>query len=168
MLQAIDFFQKFADRCHHGKEEHHLFPALEVRGFSRERGPTGVLLCEHEHGRQHLLAMARAVEKAIAGDREAVQRFAAQARAYVALLRQHIDKEDQCLFPMADEVLSDQDQLRLLESFGKVESGEMGAGTHEKYLRIADELAEHWGVPCASNGAAQTHPCCACGHQGRH
>jgi len=45
--QAIDFFRNFADRCHHGKEEDCLFPLLEQKGFSREQGPTGVMLHEH-------------------------------------------------------------------------------------------------------------------------
>ena len=34
--EAIDFFRIFADRCHHGKEEAHFFPAMEAKGFSRE------------------------------------------------------------------------------------------------------------------------------------
>ncbi len=33
------FFSTFADRCHHGKEEQHLFPALERHGIPREAGP---------------------------------------------------------------------------------------------------------------------------------
>ena len=56
--QAIDFFANFADRCHHGKEEDCLFPMLEQKGFSREQGPTGVMLHEHEVGRQHVRGMS--------------------------------------------------------------------------------------------------------------
>ena len=36
--QAVDFFRNFADRCHHGKEEAHLFPAWKQRDT---RGTTG-------------------------------------------------------------------------------------------------------------------------------
>src|SRR5262245_60786760 len=61
--EALPFFRNFADRCHHGKEEGHLFPLLEARGFSRQGGPTGVMLHEHEEGRGLLTAMARAVER---------------------------------------------------------------------------------------------------------
>jgi hemerythrin-like domain-containing protein len=43
---AVAFFRNFADRCHHGKEEVHLFPALEAKGFPRDGGPTGVMLDE--------------------------------------------------------------------------------------------------------------------------
>lgn len=58
--QAIDFFGNFADKCHHGKEEDCLFPLLEEKGFSREQGPTGVMLHEHEEGRRHVRGMAEA------------------------------------------------------------------------------------------------------------
>ena len=44
---AVNFFRTFADQCHHGKEEAHLFPAMEAKGFPRQGGPTGVMLHEH-------------------------------------------------------------------------------------------------------------------------
>ncbi len=49
--QLIEFFATFVDRCHHGKEEELLFPALEEVGVSREGGPIGVMLKEHQQGR---------------------------------------------------------------------------------------------------------------------
>jgi hemerythrin-like domain-containing protein len=52
---AIAFFRNFADRCHHGKEEAHLFPALEAQGFPRQGGPTGVMLHEHIDKEDHVL-----------------------------------------------------------------------------------------------------------------
>ena len=36
----IEFFQQFADRCHHGKEEEVLFPRLVQKGMS-QRGWSG-------------------------------------------------------------------------------------------------------------------------------
>jgi hemerythrin-like domain-containing protein len=162
--KAIDFFRHFADQCHHGKEERHLFPALEARGVPREQGPVGVMLDEHEQGRRHLRAMAEAVADHEAGIPGSVRRFTTHADAYIDLLRHHIAKEDHCLFPIADRFLTAADGERLLKSFGHVESDEMGAGTHEKYLAIADELAERYDVPKAFEEVAAGHGCSACGH----
>jgi hemerythrin-like domain-containing protein len=148
--QALDFFQHFADRCHHGKEEERLFPLLEARGLSRERGPTGVMLREHDLGRRQIQAMLAAVDEAAQGDSDAVQRFGVHAGAYVRLLREHISKEDHCLFPMANQVLTPQDQHSLEDAFQEVESKKMGSGTHEKYLELANELADRFEVPRAS------------------
>lgn len=159
--EAIEFFRNFADRCHYGKEETHLFPALEAKGFPRDAGPTGVMLREHELGRAHVRAMAEAIDAAAAGDRAALDRFADHARSYIALLREHIRKEDHCLFTMADQAFSQEDQARLLGAFQKVESEEMGEGTHERYLKIAHDLADRYGVAHAAGPAAGG---CGCGH----
>jgi hemerythrin-like domain-containing protein len=150
-LEALAFFRNFADRCHHGKEEGHLFPLLEARGLGRQGGPTGVMLHEHEEGRGLVAAMARAVEQ------DAPLEFERQARAYIGLLREHIRKEDHCLFPMAAGILSSTDAESLAQRFEQVENAEMGEGTHEHYLQVANDLADRLAV-----GRAQVAP--ACGH----
>ncbi len=51
-LQGIvEFMRTFADKCHHGKEEIHLFPALERKGVPARGCPVGALLHEHQQGR---------------------------------------------------------------------------------------------------------------------
>ena len=161
---AIAFFRNFADRCHHGKEEVHLFPALEARGFPRDGGPTGVMLYEHEQGRAHLRDMDENMEAAAAGDSAALERFIEHAEGYLTLLREHIYKEDHILFPLADRTLSEEDQQGLLTAFGKVETEEMGVGTHEKFLHVAQELANRYGVSTAAATAPPGHLHCGLGH----
>ena len=58
-------------------------------------------------------------------------------------------------------------ETALLESFDHVEHEEMGEGTHAHYLKIADDLAERFGVPKVSAGAAPEHSTSCCGHHGR-
>ena len=144
--QAIDFIRMFADRCHHAKEEDLLFPLMEQKGFPREQGPTGVMLDEHERGRRHVRAMSDAIARIPAGGVIATGMFIEHARAFVQLLRQHIYKEDHCLFPMADQAFSAIDQGELAQSFSKVEHDDLGPDIHEKYLCVADQLADRFGV----------------------
>ena len=160
---AVTFFRMFADRCHHGKEEAHLFPAMEAKGFSRDTGPTGVMLREHDEGRAYVRGMDGAIEAAAAGDPEALRRFAEHGQAYIELLREHIQKEDHCLFAMADQAFEQQDQQSLLDAFQRVEAEEMGAGTHETYLKLANDLADRYGVPHAVN-ITEGHAARCCGH----
>ena len=157
--QAIDFFQNFADRCHHGKEEECLFPMLEQKGFSPEEGPTGVMRQEHEAGRRYICGMEEAIAAISGGDSQAIAAFASNARAFVQLLRDHIQKEDHCLFSMADQALSEQEQQQVMDSFANVEQNDLGSGTHQKYLDIAAELAKRFGVKCQTAGA------CGCGNK---
>ncbi|MEW5794979.1 MAG: hemerythrin domain-containing protein [Candidatus Zixiibacteriota bacterium] len=145
--KAVDFIRSFADKCHHGKEENHLFAALIENGMTKEGGPVGQMLYEHDQGRQFVAGMAGNIEAASGGDATAVRAFAHNAGGYVELLRAHIQKEDRVLFPMADRILSGDEQNRLLEAFGHVESHHMGEGTHAKYLKLAVALADKYGVP---------------------
>jgi hemerythrin-like domain-containing protein len=62
------------------------------------------------------------------------------ARGYVALLRQHILKEDNVLFPMADQVIPESEHDEVATAFERLEHEEVGEGIHEKYLALAAEL----------------------------
>ena len=138
--QALDFIRHFADQCHHLKEEKILFLALEEHGIPSEGGPIGMMLIEHEEGRAYVRAMFDALGKVEAGDPSAQAVLCENAKQYLRLLREHIQKEDEILFRMADEVLSADEQKKLLAAFAQHEAEEMGAGVHEKYLAIAQDL----------------------------
>ena len=71
--------------------------------------------------------------------------FAEHARSYARLLRQHIGKEDKILYPMAEQVLTAEDDQHLVQAFEAIEREEMGEGVHERYHRWAHELVEHRG-----------------------
>lgn len=144
--QAIEFFRGFADHCHHGKEEAKLFPVMEANGFSGGCSPVAVMLREHELGRLYIQGMDAAIEPATGGDPESLKWFVQHGQSYVKLLREHIRKEDICLFPAANHRLTERDQEELLAAIQKIEAEEMAQGSHETYLRIANELADRFGV----------------------
>jgi hemerythrin-like domain-containing protein len=68
------------------------------------------------------------------------EKWAAAAMQYVDLLREHIAKENQILFVMAERMLSSSEQLELAEAFEKVEVEKMGAGTHARVHAMMDKL----------------------------
>lgn len=137
----LDFFRNFADRCHHAKEENHLFRRMIERGFPSEAGPIAVMLAEHDQGRVHLKAVEESLALASSGDASAAAKVRDHLIGYAELLRQHIDKENNVLYVMADQILAEQDQSALSEAFDRVEAEDMGEGTHEKFHRLAHELA---------------------------
>ncbi len=145
-LLAIDVIRTFADKCHHGKEENILFATLIEKGMPKEGGPVGQMLFEHDQGRAFVKGMSDNVSGAAKGDSEALQEFIRNAHGYIHLLRDHIQKEDGILYPMAENFLSEEDQKRLMKAFENVESDQMGKGTHEKYIGIVLSLAEKYGV----------------------
>ena len=138
--QLIEFFKIFVDKCHHSKEEELLFPALEEVGVSREAGPIGVMLKEHQQGRDYVAKMNAALVRYLDGDREAARDLINNARAYITLLNQHIDKENTVLFSLADKNLSAEKQAELWEGFETIETEKIGAGRHEAFHRMIESL----------------------------
>jgi hemerythrin-like domain-containing protein len=138
--KALDFIRHFADQCHHCKEEQVLFPALEAHGIPTEGGPVGMMLVEHEEGRALVRAMLDGLARIEAGDDSAEAGLFDSAGQYLRLLREHIQKEDEVLFRMADEVIPEDEQKRLRQEFENHELKAMGAGAHEKFLQIAVDL----------------------------
>lgn len=139
-VDAAEFIKGFADGCHHKKEEGVLFPAMLAHGVRDQGGPIGVMMAEHTQGRTFTMAMRKAAQDLEAGDEAARAVIIENARGYIALLRQHIAKEDTVLFPMADRVISPAGQDKLAESFERIEHEEAGVGAHEKYLDLAEAL----------------------------
>ncbi len=138
----IEFLRVFADRCHHAKEETVLFPAMEAVGIPRERGPIGVMLSEHDAGRKHIRGMADALDSYRKGVDGAAREFVTHARLYSNLLFQHIQKENQILFPMADAHIAETEQERIAREFARLEAEQIGEGTHERFHALLGELKQ--------------------------
>lgn len=138
--QLLEFFSVFVDQCHHGKEEELLFPALEALGIRRAGGPIGVLLEEHERGREYVGKMKARLSEYRVGEVSGGPGFIMEARGYIGLLDQHIHKEDNVLFPLAEKQLSEAQKTELHSGFEKIEVEKIGVGRHEEFHKMLDHL----------------------------
>lgn len=140
VAEYAEFFREFADRCHHGKEEERLFTLLGEHGLSSQAGPVAVMLHEHDLGRSHVRAFSEVGSGSGPLTAEEVGTVSSHAAEFIPLLRQHIQKEDGVLFPLAERVLGPNDLDRLARQFDEFESGVMGDGAHEALHALADRL----------------------------
>ncbi len=124
--ELVNFLKTFADKCHHGKEENHLFTALVDKGFPSDSGPIGVMLQEHKQGREYIALMKKSL------DSNDLPGFSANAALYRDLLRNHIAKENNILFMLADKALEDDIQDTLYKKFMDHEETILGHGVHEE------------------------------------
>lgn len=86
---------------HFSAEESFLFPLFEQR-TGMYRGPTQVMRLEHAQMRQLLAAAESALAAHDADD------YAGHAETLLIMMQQHNVKEENVLYPMCDEQLSDQ------------------------------------------------------------
>ncbi len=138
--QIIEFLTVFVDKCHHGKEERILFPAMEVAGVPNNGGPIGAMLLEHEQGRKYIRGMKDTMRALDSSHPENVQTFLKSATNYKTLLTAHISKEDNVLYPMAEERFSQELDLSLMEQFDTLEETEIGVGKHEEFHQMLKTL----------------------------
>ncbi|WP_440951529.1 hemerythrin domain-containing protein [Methanococcoides sp. FTZ1] len=137
---VVEFLKVFVDKCHHTKEEEYLFPAMKKAEILGSTVIIDSLLIEHETGRRNV----RMISEAVSGkmDSEALSTIVKNSRDYVELLSQHIDKEDNKLFPLADKHLAPEIQEDLFKSFEIVEIEKIGEGKHEEFHKLLHNLKD--------------------------
>ncbi len=144
--RVVDFVRNFADRCHHGKEEDNLFRAMEKHGIPGQDGPIGVMLVEHDRGRAYIREVDAASKRVASGDISALAVAVKNSVGYAELLRDHIYKEDNILYNMADQVLNSAEQAELVRKFEEVEMQRLGPGKHDQYVKLVEAMEEEIGV----------------------
>lgn len=134
--QAVDFVKNYADSFHHAKEEDILF--IQMKGHMDELhcNPVEQMLAEHKLGRDYIKKLIEGIKE------EKKEKAARSCLGYCELLQDHIFKEDNILYPMADEVFSQKENEYLLDKFKKIEEGDKFFKVNlKKYLDFAN-LAE--------------------------
>lgn len=115
MADVVLFIQKYADGFHHAKEEDILFTAMLENQDCMHCNPIPVMLSEHDEGRAYLKALVEANEQ------NDVEALIVSARGYCFLLAQHIHKEDNVLYPMAEDALNENQKSQVEDKYAKVD-----------------------------------------------
>ncbi|RKD89769.1 hemerythrin domain-containing protein [Mangrovibacterium diazotrophicum] len=113
--KTINFIKNYADKFHHAKEEDILFKAMLENVEHLHCNPIPVMLHEHDEGRTFVYGMEQGVSE------NNTDKIIQNARGYGMLLRDHIYKEDNVLYPMAEEALSDEQKELVNKKYTEVE-----------------------------------------------
>lgn len=141
--QMVEFFQEFADKSHHREEEMLFFPALIFAGARKKTGLIDELLREHDIGRKYMREIANLVGQAKGGKIVNIDMTRRYVKEFSVLLREHIRKEDQILYPLGESLLSLEQQKNLYEEFEYME-GQLSPGVHEHYRDILRRLKKNY------------------------
>ena len=140
--KMVDFIKIYADKSHHHKEEDLLFPAMVEAGIPKEGGPIGVMLAEHTMGRNFVQGMSQALEEFPSGSADASPKIVSNARGYIDLLTDHIYKEDNILYPMAEMHITAERHNELLEEFEQVITDKIGIDKHKELIETLNQLKD--------------------------
>jgi hemerythrin-like domain-containing protein len=132
---VVLFIRNYADGYHHAKEEDVLFKAMMNNFQSSQNTPVQVMLREHDAGRQYVKGMAEALELKKWED------LVTNARGYCNLLVNHIYKEDNILYPMAERMLSESEKEKVAEAYSRIHSIDFTGTDTERF--IEDFISKH-------------------------
>ena len=142
LARFVAFIRGFADAYHHGKEEDILFVAMFEEGFPRREGPIAMMLHEHDRGRALVSVLDGLAQQSTPWSEDDRGKLARTVRDFTSLLRQHIQKEDQILYPMASARLPEPVQAAMFRRFQAFEEERTSSGERQRLLALGDALIE--------------------------
>jgi hemerythrin-like domain-containing protein len=140
LFRFLTFIRDYADALHHGKEEEILFPAMVEAGFPRDAGPIAVMLAEHDVGREYVAALLGLAGTRVEWTPEDREEVFIAARGYADLLRAHARKEDEILYPAAEQRLPAALKERVDARCAELDARAIQEGTRERLEQLATEL----------------------------
>ncbi|MDP4267223.1 MAG: hemerythrin domain-containing protein [Bacteroidota bacterium] len=140
--KCIKIIKIYAGENHLRKEEDILFATLIKSGFHKNQGPVAVLRHEHEVAKEYVNDLIESIEYYKSGDNLYKEDIISNIRAYVKLIGEHINKEKNILFMMADQKLTDEEQDITLKALENMEKENF---SNEKSIEI-QELIKQLGI----------------------
>jgi branched-chain amino acid transport system ATP-binding protein len=112
----IYYLDTFSERMHHPKEDRYLFQALRSHG-GEAAAVVADLEREHAAGGEALKRLEQSLVRYEEGGDKEFPAFAAAVAKFVHEYRDHMQKEEHFVFPLAQRVLSDADWQAIDRAF---------------------------------------------------
>ena len=141
----VEYLRDYPCKFHHPKEEELLFPALRKHG----QGADAIAGLESEHAEEDALIHALDVSASSlssSGTAEAERlAFVTAAKSYARFLEGHVREEERHVFPLAEQLLSDEEWSRMDGAFGS-HADPLLRGEDERFRRLRLHI-EALGLP---------------------
>lgn len=132
--KIVDFLSVYVDKCHRNKEESVFYPALLLSKNPFKN--IGLIINEHKIGKGYLDEIMCCVVSCKLGSSFSCERIADCMINYVELIQNHIQKEENEYFPLANKALTEEAQSEMSKQFKLINDEFVGMDIHTRY----DEL----------------------------
>ena len=137
IVSVVGFFQRYADRCHHGKEEDILFRALASKPLSdRHRRTMDQLTEEHVLARKLVGRLMLDQERCVKAEPGALAAIKQDIRELADLYPKHIGLEEKHFFMPCMDYFSAAEQAQMLRAFTEFDAKIV----HEQYRAMIEDL----------------------------
>ena len=140
----FEFNRDFVIRNHNQKEENILFPSLASAGFPEEQIDS--LIEEHELMRSRAKTVRGLIEDYDEGASGARAGLADAGRRYIELIKGHIEFEEKVVYPVTEELLSNELDEHLIAKFRVFIETRVGVGRLIDLQDVLGSLKEIYGI----------------------
>lgn len=134
VYRALQFFNEWMVRIHHVQQEG-LFDLLLVQAPDVSRGIVQAMRKEHAVAEAYLRNLVGLIQR---GDEDSTELLRRHSRAFIELVRAHVQKEAQALFPLCERLIPPSMDNDLLERFEKDTEGRLSKDALQAHLHIAE------------------------------
>ena len=142
-IEMLDYIEHYAEQYHHPTED--LINGLAFRKPEMEEHQALLERVSREH--QALIGMARKFRETLEGimQGEVLRRDEVETRGreFIALQRQHIDLEEQEIFPLVDQVLTGKDVEKLEKKIPHMDDPVFHRQDFNRFRSLIDYLELH-------------------------
>ena len=139
--KAMTFSRDYADTHHHFKEEYIMFKLLAKKKQGEIDGEIDKLRDQHEHYRNYLSEVSAALAGYENNLNESTRLVHRNLSEYIQSLRDHIELEEKHFYPMAQKVITGDEQEALIQEFEKYEE-KGGKEFNDKYKSLVKEMGD--------------------------
>jgi len=138
--KIVDFLFIYADKCHRTKEEKAFYPALLSTKIQLENDPVSLMINEHTIGKGYLKEIMCCVENCKIGSTFSCGRIADCMKNYVDLIQNHIQKEEEIYFRLANQTLSQETQNEISNLFLEIDNDFRVPGLHDQQKELLNTM----------------------------
>jgi len=131
--KIVNYLSVYVDKCHRSKEEV-FFRALLLSKYPTES--IGMIINEHSMGKAYLNEITSCVVTCKLGSSFSCERISDCMINYVQLIQNHMQREENDFFALANKALSDEAQSEISKQFKLINDEFVGPDIHTRY----DEL----------------------------
>lgn len=142
-IEMLDYIEHYAEQSHHPTEDQ-----INKVAFSKKSMKEHKALLDRvskEHG--ELIGLAsnyrKTLEGAMQGEVLLREEVEMRGREFVALQRQHIDLEEDEIFPLLETALSDKDWQKLEQEISHAEDPVFSRQDYNRFRSLIDYLKAH-------------------------
>jgi hemerythrin-like domain-containing protein len=138
--EIINYLIIILDKSHQGKEDGVLYPELILSGIPKETAPLSIINYEHNLAKHYLNDINSCVVNCKIGNDFSGELLADSLTNYVIVIQNHIQREEEIVFPLANEVLSDEKQNEISQKFEDIEQKNMAHNFADHFNKLLNKL----------------------------